>query len=68
MHLSQGQLSNGRGDKDEGSGDREADGSAEESWDDGHLSWTPGWPEGGSAKKSLKNWSDEKFCKISFDN
>ena len=51
--LSQGQLSNGRGDEDEGSGDREADGSVEESWDDGHLPGAPGWPEGGSAKKVL---------------
>ena len=52
MHLSQGQLSNGRGDEDEGSGNREADSAAEESRDDGHFPWAPGWPEGGSANRS----------------
>ena len=65
MLMSQGQLSNGRGDEDEGSGDREADGSAEESWDDGHLPWAPGWPEGGWEiwpRKVLTKliWADDK--------
>ena len=53
----QGELPHGRGDEDEGSGDREVDGPAEESWDDGHLPWTPGWPEGGlSIEPQTNKW------------
>ena len=42
----QGQLSPGGGDENKRSGDCSVDSSAEESWDDRNLPWTPGGPEG----------------------